>query len=81
MPNICKEQSCEEKLRRRDHYLCRTHWDMSEGGAIDECPECGAYKDSGYEYCISCNKKNSAKSTRKKKSTASNDSVLADMTL
>ena len=46
---------------------------MSEGGAIDECPECGAYKDSGYEYCISCNKKNSAKSTRKKKSTASNE--------
>ena len=73
MPNTCKEQSCEEKLPRKDHYLCRTHWDMSKDGAINECPECGVYKDSDYEYCISCNKKNKANSARKKKSTASKE--------
>ena len=63
MPNICKEQTCEEILRRKDHYLCRAHWDLSESGDINECPECGVYKDSRYEYCIKCNKRQKTKST------------------
>ena len=66
MPNACKEQSCEERLRRKDHYLCRTHWDKAEAGGLDECPECGVYKDSDYDRCIMCNKKNRARSTEKK---------------
>ena len=75
MPNLCKEQTCEERLRRKDHYLCRAHWDMSESGDIDECPECGVYKDSRYDFCIKCNKKHSAKSVtvNKKKHGPSKD--------
>ena len=57
MPNICKEQSCGEKLSRKGHYLCPTHWEMAETGDIDECPSCGVYKDSKYNLCIKCNKK------------------------
>lgn len=66
-PNICKEQSCTEKVRR-NHYLCREHWEKSQEGVIDECPQCGAYKDAGYPLCIECNKKASAASKRKPKS-------------
>ena len=56
MPNLCKEQTCEERLRRKDHYLCRAHWDMSESGDIDECPECGVYKDSATTSALSATK-------------------------
>ncbi len=69
-PNICKEQSCTEKVRR-NHYLCREHWEESQEGVIDECPQCGVYKDVGYPLCIECNKK--AKAVRKKKSKQAED--------
>ena len=56
VPNICQEQSCRERIRP-DHYLCHAHWDRSEEGVIDPCPQCGAYKDSRHPLCIECNKK------------------------
>ena len=58
--NICKEQSCSEKIRA-DHFLCREHWQKSQDGAINECPQCGVYKDSKYPLCIECNKKANAR--------------------
>lgn len=65
-PNICKEQSCNQEIRR-GHHLCREHWEESEEGVIDECPQCGLYKDWNYPLCIECNKKAKAmhKSTTK----------------
>ena len=68
-PNICKEQSCTEKVRR-NHYLCREHWEKSQEGVIDECPQCGVYKDAGYPLCIECNKKANAVRRRNQKPAA-----------
>ena len=65
-PNICREQSCTEKVRR-NYYLCREHWEESQEGVIDECPQCGVYKDAGYPLCIECNKEASAVSRKKSK--------------
>lgn len=53
--NVCKEQSCNEKIRG-DHYLCRKHWQESQDGIINECPECGAYKNASYNLCVACEK-------------------------
>ena len=58
--NICKEQSCNEKIRG-DHFLCREHWQKSQDGAISECPQCGVYKDAKYPLCLECNRKATAK--------------------
>ena len=63
-PNICKKQACTDKVRR-GHYLCREHWEELQEGVIDECPQCGVYKDAEYPLCIECNRK--ANTTRKKK--------------
>ena len=37
-----------------------------EAGDINQCPECGVYKDSDYGLCIRCNRKSKAKSTQTK---------------
>ena len=82
-PNICKEQSCTEKVRR-DHYLCREHWEELQEGVIDECPQCGVYKDAEYRLCIECNKEASAVRRKKSKQVEDNqktrryDPVRAD---
>lgn len=67
--NLCREQSCEEKLSRKNYYLCKAHWELADSGLLNECPKCDVYKDSNYDLCISCNKKNRTRSTKKKKST------------
>ena len=59
-PNICKEQSCSERIRN-DHYLCRAHWDASEKGLISKCPQCSKYKETRYSLCIECNEKSKPK--------------------
>ena len=41
--------------------MCREHWQQGQDGAIDECPQCGVYKDSKYPLCIECNKKSNTK--------------------
>ena len=58
-PNICKEQSCNEEIKE-SHYLCREHWGKEQKGTINECPQCGVYKDAKYPYCRECNKKANA---------------------
>ena len=55
-PNICKEQSCNEEIKE-SHYLCREHWGKEQKGTINECPQCGVYKDAKHPYCRECNKK------------------------
>ena len=57
---VCKEQKCSQKIRA-GHFLCREHWQQSQDGVINECPQCGVYKDTKYPLCIDCNKKTSAK--------------------
>ena len=43
--NICKEQSCNEKIPG-GHYLCYKHWQESQEGVVNECPDCGRYKNA-----------------------------------
>ena len=52
-PNICNEQSCNEEVQE-GHYLCREHWGREQKGAINECPQCGVYKDAKHPYCREC---------------------------
>lgn len=63
-PNICKEQSCNEEIRE-DHDLCSKHCTRKRKGAINECPQCGVYKDANYLYCIKCHKSQRKQKTRK----------------
>ena len=52
---ICGEQDCNERTGRPDHPLCYPHWQDSQGGKIDECPNHpGVYKPSEYDICRSC---------------------------
>ena len=51
--NICKEQSCNKAVRE-GHYLCRGHSEEEQTGAINECPQCGVYKDAKHFYCREC---------------------------
>ena len=60
LTNICLEQSCWEQIRP-DHYLCRTHWDQSEQGVIDPCPQCGTYKNAKHPLCVECNRRGESK--------------------
>ncbi|MDE2741207.1 MAG: AAA domain-containing protein [Gemmatimonadota bacterium] len=53
IPNICKEQSCNEKVQE-GYYLCREHSGKEQTGAINECPQCGVYKDAKHPYCREC---------------------------
>ncbi len=53
IPNICKEQSCNQAVRE-GHYLCREHSEKEQTGAINECPQCGVYKDAKHFYCREC---------------------------
>lgn len=83
-PNICKEQSCNEKIKE-SHYLCREHWGKEQKGAINECPQCGVYKDAKHSYCRECNKKVNAthrpvRAEECKEKTRKYDPVRADTT-
>ena len=69
-PNICREQSCNQKVRR-GHHLCRAHWEEFQEGVIDECPQCGIYKDIEYSLCIECKKETN--DVRRKKSKQAED--------
>ena len=53
IPNICKEQSCNQAVRE-GHYLCREHSGRQQKGTINECPQCGVYKDAKHFYCREC---------------------------
>ncbi len=53
IPNICKEQSCSEKVQE-GYYLCREHSEKEQIDAINECPQCGVYKDAKHSYCREC---------------------------
>ena len=81
--NTCKEQSCNEEVQE-GHYLCREHWWRKRKGAINECPQCGVYKNAKYPFCIECNKKadsvyrRNQKSAENKQTTRRYDPVRAD---
>ena len=51
--NVCKEQACSETIPG-GHYLCRRHWQEEQDKVINECPQCGVYKNASYELCRGC---------------------------
>ena len=53
-PNQCQFWDCNETLRRRDHFLCSTHYAGYEARTIDQCPACGQYKDAEHDVCRKC---------------------------
>ncbi len=56
---ICGEQDCNERTNRPDHPLCLPHWQDSQDGEIDECPNHpGVYKPSEYPICRGCYRQN-----------------------
>ena len=66
MANVCQEQSCNEKIRE-GHYLCFKHWRENQEGVIDECFDCGAYKNVSQKTCLSCRRKESEIATSEAK--------------
>lgn len=51
---LCKEQFCSAFTNKP---LCKKHWKKSEQGDIDECPQCGLYKNAQYLFCRGCGEK------------------------
>ena len=82
MPNICNFVECDESIRS-DHYLCRAHWEQEQDDEIDECDNCGQYKLSQYEFCLTCkqelsrSKKNSSRTKTKSKVAESRPEYVA----
>ncbi|MFC1952618.1 GIY-YIG nuclease family protein [Chloroflexota bacterium] len=57
----CQFWDCNKNIRA-NHFLCAEHYEDFEDYVIDKCPECGRYKDIGFDVCKECY------STLKKKS-------------
>ena len=52
---FCGEQNCDERPNRPNHPLCYSHYQASQDGVIDECPNhTGVYKPSEYPVCRRC---------------------------
>ncbi|MFC1984721.1 GIY-YIG nuclease family protein [Chloroflexota bacterium] len=49
----CRYWNCNRNIRA-DHFLCPEHYEDWEDYVIDKCPECGRYKDVGYDVCKDC---------------------------
>ncbi len=75
-PKICTEQSCSQPVKPT-HYLCSTHWGEKVKGAINECPECGVYKDATYPLCLKCHKKSRRHDTYSKRTNLLEDDPKA----
>ena len=44
---VCAYQDCDERISSR-YTLCRSHNGAKNHDQIDECPNCGQYKDASY---------------------------------
>jgi len=49
----CQYWNCNRNIRAT-HFLCSEHYEDWEDYVIDKCPECGRYKDVGYDICKDC---------------------------
>ena len=61
----CQYWNCNRPIRP-NHFLCAEHYEDWEDYLIDKCPECGRYKDVGFDYCKDCYDKLKRKSIEKK---------------
>ena len=49
----CKFWDCDKLIRGHFEY-CYDHYQASQKGEINDCPECGRAKDAKYETCLDC---------------------------
>ena len=63
--NTCRHQDCEQRIQSW-FELCAPHNDSKTKGEINECPNCGQYKDSSYQLCRNCNAAGRNQSTNRR---------------
>ena len=56
----CQFWDCEETIRR-GQFLCYSHYTDYKAGMINQCPECGKYKDGKYSICKACYEQSTGK--------------------
>ena len=49
----CQFWNCNINIRS-NHFLCAEHYEDYLEYVIDKCPECGRYKDAGFDVCKDC---------------------------
>jgi len=51
--NVCGYFSCNRRIRG-DRFLCAEHYKDWKDGLVDECPNCGRFKNAEYKLCLDC---------------------------
>ena len=51
--NVCGYFSCHRRIRG-DRFLCAEHYRDWKDGLVDECPNCGRFKNAEYKLCLDC---------------------------
>ena len=49
----CQYWNCNVGVRS-NHFLCSEHYEDYQEYVIDKCPECGRFKDVGFDVCKDC---------------------------
>jgi predicted GIY-YIG superfamily endonuclease len=49
----CQYWNCNTYVRS-NHFLCTEHYEDYQEYVIDKCPECGRFKDVGFDVCKDC---------------------------
>ena len=49
----CQYWNCNINVRS-NHFLCAEHYEEYQEYMIDKCPECGRFKDVGFDVCKDC---------------------------
>ena len=49
----CQYWNCNINVRS-NHFLCAEHYEDYQEYVIDKCPECGRFKDVGFDVCKDC---------------------------
>jgi predicted GIY-YIG superfamily endonuclease len=49
----CQYWNCSINVRS-NHFLCAEHYEDYQEYMIDKCPECGRFKDVGFDVCKDC---------------------------
>ena len=62
---VCGHQDCEQRIASW-FKLCGPHNKSKEDGEIDECPNCGQYKDVNYPLCRNCNAASKDRSVKRR---------------
>jgi len=65
----CQYWNCSIGVRS-NHFLCSEHYEDYREYVIDKCPECGRFKDVGFDVCKDCYSALNKRSVGKKSSSS-----------